>query len=160
VVTDLTDGVFRTGLVGVINSQSFYRISVPAGQIRLTIALSGGTGDGDLYVKQGSLPSLGSWDYRPYLGTSNETVVVDNPVSGDWFIMVNGYSAYSGARLLADYINVLPAAATPVITPAAGSYTSAVSVAISTPTLGATIHYTTNGDTPTPSSPVYGGRLP
>jgi hypothetical protein len=45
--------------------------------------------------------------------------------------------------------------ATPTFSPAAGTYTSAQSVAISTATTGATIHYTTDGSTPTASSPTY-----
>ena len=39
--------------------------------------------------------------------------------------------------------------ATPTFTPAAGTYSSAQSVTISTTTGGATIRYTTDGSTPT-----------
>jgi alpha-tubulin suppressor-like RCC1 family protein len=45
--------------------------------------------------------------------------------------------------------------ATPVLSPAGGPYTSSQSVSITTATTGATIHYTTDGSTPTTSSPVY-----
>lgn len=45
--------------------------------------------------------------------------------------------------------------ATPTFSPAGGAYTSAQSVTISCATEGATIRYTTNGTTPTASSPVY-----
>lgn len=50
--------------------------------------------------------------------------------------------------------------ATPTFTPAAGSYSSAQSVTISCTTSGATIHYTTDGSTPTSSSPTYTGAIP
>jgi kumamolisin len=46
-------------------------------------------------------------------------------------------------------------AATPVFSPPAGSYSSAQGVSIADSTNGATIYYTTNGTTPTTSSPVY-----
>lgn len=48
---------------------------------------------------------------------------------------------------------------TPVITPPAGTYTSAVEVAISTATPAATIHYTVDGSEPDTTSQVYGGTF-
>ncbi len=47
--------------------------------------------------------------------------------------------------------------ATPVFSPPGGTFTTQVSISISTATPGATIHYTTDGSTPTTSSAVYGG---
>ena len=51
--------------------------------------------------------------------------------------------------------NPLPTAATPTFTPAPGTYTSAQSVTLLDTTNNAVIYYTTNGTTPTTSSPVY-----
>lgn len=45
--------------------------------------------------------------------------------------------------------------ATPTFSPSSGSYTDSVEVTISCATEGATIHYTTNGSTPTSESPEY-----
>lgn len=50
-------------------------------------------------------------------------------------------------------------AATPTFSPAAGTYTGAISVTISSATSGATIRWTDNGSTPTASSPVYSGPM-
>jgi hypothetical protein len=52
-----------------------------------------------------------------------------------------------------------PQAATPVISPAAGSYPSSVAVSITDSTSGSTIYYTTNGTTPTTSSAKYTGAF-
>ena len=50
--------------------------------------------------------------------------------------------------------------ATPTFSPAAGSYTAAQTVSISTTTSApTTIYYTTNGSTPTTSSTVYSGPI-
>ena len=49
--------------------------------------------------------------------------------------------------------------AMPTFTPSAGTYSSALAVTIFRSTAGATIHYTTDGSTPTASSPVYVGPI-
>ncbi len=102
-VKALTNGVPATGISGAANGAIYYSIEVPAGQAKLEIAMSGGTGDADLYVKQGSLPTTSSYDYRPYLVGNNETVNVESPKAGTWYIMIRGYSDYSGITLLASY---------------------------------------------------------
>ncbi len=52
-----------------------------------------------------------------------------------------------------------PPAAAPQISPSAGTYSSTQSVQLLASTPGATIYYTTDGTTPTPSSLVYAGPL-
>lgn len=50
---------------------------------------------------------------------------------------------------------ILPKVSAPAFSPASGTYTTDQLVSISTETTGATIYYTTNGDTPTESSNLY-----
>jgi hypothetical protein len=54
---------------------------------------------------------------------------------------------------------VTPTTATPVFSPAAGTYSSSQTVTITDATSGSTIYYTTNGTTPTKSSSVYSGPI-
>jgi len=48
---------------------------------------------------------------------------------------------------------------TPVISPASGTYFDDIDVTITCATAGASIHYTTDGSTPTSASPVYTGAI-
>ncbi len=102
-IVTLANGVPVTGLSGAAASEKFFKIDVPAGQLKLEISMSGGTGDADLYVKKDALPTMTSYDYRPYLIGSEEAVTVNNPTAGSWYIMVKGYAAYSGLTLVASY---------------------------------------------------------
>ena len=102
-VTTLTNGMPIPGLLGSKGSETFYKIEVPIGQTKMEIQISGSSGDCDLYVKRDTLPTVASYDYRPYLVGSNEKVTIDNPVAGTWYLMLRGYTAYAGVTLLASY---------------------------------------------------------
>lgn len=103
VITPLTNSVPATGLGGPAAGELYFSIVVPAGQTKLEISISGGSGDADLYVKKGALPTTGSYDYRPYLSGNNESVSINNPAAATWYIMVRGFNAFSGVTLLASY---------------------------------------------------------
>ncbi|HUR81547.1 MAG TPA: M4 family metallopeptidase, partial [Thermoanaerobaculia bacterium] len=101
--TTLSNGVAVTGIGASTGSWVHYKITVPAGQSSLSIVMSGGTGDADMYVKRGAQPTSSVYDYRPYLNGNAETVTVTNPVAGDWYISLNAYSTFSGVTLKATY---------------------------------------------------------
>ena len=65
-------------------------------------------------------------------------------------------SAVSAAK----YTITFDTAAAPTFSPLPGTYTGSQTVSIAIATTGDTIRYTTNGDVPTPTSPIYSGRLP
>lgn len=96
----LTSGIAVTGLSGATSSNKTYAIEVPAGAASLKFELKGGSGDADLYVRFGAKPTTATWDYRPYLDGSNETVNAP-PKAGWWYVTVRGYSSYSGVSLKA-----------------------------------------------------------
>lgn len=101
VATPLTNGVALARLAGATDSEQVYQIDVPFGRSKLEIRISGGTGDCDLYVKKGTLPTPEVYDYRPYLLGNNESVVVNEPAAGTWYILLKGYRAYADVTLVA-----------------------------------------------------------
>lgn len=101
--TVLSNGVAVAGLSDVSAGQKFFSLVVPAGQTSLSFKLTGGSGDPDLYVRNGSHPTTSVFDCRPYLNGSNETCTFTNPAAGTWYVMVRGYTAYSGASLTGTY---------------------------------------------------------
>jgi Zn-dependent metalloprotease len=132
----LTNAVAVTGIGASTGAWKHYKITVPASQTSLAIVMSGGTGDGDLYVKLGSQPTSSSYNYRPYLSGNNETVNVTNPAAGDWYISIYAYSTFASVTLKATYAGtVTPPACTSVSGSLSGTgaqylsaqYTSSVS---------------------------------
>ncbi len=99
----LTNGSTLTGISGSRSSQKSYTMIVPNGATNLRFVMSGGSGDADLYVKFGSVPSTSNYDCRPYLGGNNETCTISNVQAGTYHVMLRGYSAYSGVSLTGSY---------------------------------------------------------
>jgi len=101
-----------------------YFINVPINATNLVIAISGGTGDADLYVNQGSEPSASSYSCRPYQSGNNETCTVSAPTSGLWYVNLNAYSAFSGVSLTASYDVAQPPTNTAPVVYINGPYTA------------------------------------
>ena len=102
------------------------------------------------YTIDGTTPTINSLVYRAPLVVSTTTTVRA-------IATASGFSTSGVASATYTITAAKQATATPTFSLAAGMYTTAVTVVIVDPTPGATIHYTTNGATPTTSSPVYSG---
>ena len=76
-----------------------YTLDLAEGYADLTVSLSGGTGDADLYVTQGKQSTTSTYDCRPYKNGNNETCNFTDPAKGLWHVDVYGYSAASGITL-------------------------------------------------------------
>lgn len=93
----------RTNLSGAANSETRFELAVPANASNLSIATSGGTGDLDLYVRQGTAPTTSNYTCRPYASGNTENCTFAAPAAGTWHILLQGYSSYSGATLTVSY---------------------------------------------------------
>ena len=76
-----------------------YTLALGSDYSTLSVSISGGTGDADLYVNYGSASSTSSYDCRPYQTGNTESCTFNNPASGTWYIDLRGYSAASGVTL-------------------------------------------------------------
>lgn len=99
----LENGVAKTGLSGAKGNQQFFTLDVPAGATDLKFTMAGGSGDADLYVKFGSNPSTSSYACRSWNSGNSETCTISNAQAGTYHVLVNAYSAYSGASLTGSF---------------------------------------------------------
>jgi hypothetical protein len=100
--SQLQNGVPVTGLAGAGAAELRFTFEVPAGVSNATFQLSGGTGDADLYVRYGTPPTTSTYDCRPYID-GNEEICAMPATAGTWYVMVHGYSAFSGVTLVGRY---------------------------------------------------------
>ncbi len=98
--TTLRNGVPVSGLAAASgNWTSTYTLVVPAGASNLTFVASGGSGDGDLYVRRGSEPTTTAYDCRPYTSGNNETCTFAAPTAGTYYVRIRAYATFSGVTL-------------------------------------------------------------
>ena len=107
-----------------------------------------GNGDGSFQTGSGfggghGTEELAAADFN---GDGRTDIAVANRGSNDVSVLINR--------------TVTAPAAAPTFNPAPGTYSHPLNVALATSTGGATIHYTTDGSTPTTASAVYTGPIP
>lgn len=104
---ELTKGQALTGQSAAINQESIYYIDVPANTTNITMSISGGSGDADLYVKKNTIPTTNDYDCRPFRNGNTESCNVSQG-EGRYYVMLKAYSSYSNVTIMADYENSTP----------------------------------------------------
>ena len=94
-----TDSLSETGISVSKESWVYYELDVPANASSLSVSVSGGKGDVDLYVNDGNKPGINTFECRPYLIGNDESCSISNPAEGTWYIGIYGYTAASGVSL-------------------------------------------------------------
>ena len=108
----------QTGLTKTAGNWYYFGpYTTTGGTSRLVVTTSGGTGDGDLYVRQGSNPTTSAYNCASTGNTTAETCDITDPVPGNYYI---GFYAYSdianvtiNAQTASGYWNTSVTLATP-----------------------------------------------
>ncbi len=99
----LSNGVPVTGLGATTGNWVHYTMVVPAGATNLRFVTSGGSGDGDMYVRFGAQPTTSTYNCRPYLSGNNETCNITTAQAGTYHVSVRAYSTFSGLSLTGSF---------------------------------------------------------
>ena len=105
------------------------------------------------YTTNGSEPTSASLQYLIPISISSTSTLKAKAFKSGMTDSITSSATYS-------IDSKPPLVATPIFTPAAGTFTSHPAVTISCSTIGATIRYTTYGGEPTRASPQYTGPIP
>lgn len=101
--TELTNGVAKTSQSASKGNELGFYIDVPAGASNLSVDVSGGSGDADLYLRYGSKPTSSTYDCRPYKNGNAESCTVSAPQAGTYYIVLKAYAAFSGVSVKASF---------------------------------------------------------
>jgi len=86
------DSISQSGISGSRNGWVNFQLDVPAGQSRVTVAISGG-------LRRGANPTTSTYDCRPFRNGNSETCTFNTPQAGTYFIRLRGYRSFSGVTL-------------------------------------------------------------
>jgi hypothetical protein len=98
---ELQSGVPVSNLSGAQNDELDYFINTTQNDTNVTVNISGGSGDADLYVRSGAVPTKTTYDCRPYASGNNESCDIPVATPGTVNVKLIGYSAFSGVTLVA-----------------------------------------------------------
>ncbi|WP_144392392.1 M4 family metallopeptidase [Pleionea sediminis] len=98
----LENGAAKTQLSASRGQDIEFTMEVPAGATDINFAMSGGSGDADLYVKFGSAPTDSSYDCRPYKSGNSESCTGEDS-GGTYYVRIKAYSSFSGVSLVGSY---------------------------------------------------------
>ena len=110
------------------------------------------TGGATIYYTMGENPAdptSSSTTYSSPITITEATTIKAIAIKSNW----------TDSEVVSAEYTILAPAATPTFSPAAGTYTTAQTVELSSTTEGATIYYTTDGTDPTTSSNVYSSPI-
>lgn len=103
VTGELVNGDSVPGLGENAGQYVYFYIDIPSGASDFNVNLTGGSGDADLYVREGTQPTTGTYDCRSWASGNTESCSFASPTGGRYHIGLYAYSTFSGATLSVNY---------------------------------------------------------
>src|SRR5690606_4798000 len=75
----------------------------PSNATHLAVGTTGTDGDADLYVRHERLPDTGSSACKSTSPFATESCTVERPAAGNWYVLIDAFTAYSGLTLRASF---------------------------------------------------------
>ncbi|MCC4614983.1 S8 family serine peptidase [Xanthomonas campestris pv. asclepiadis] len=101
--TTLTSNAARSGLAAATGGSLYYQVNVPAGTRSLRVALSGGSGNADLSLRPGALPSDTAYSCRSAVVGNADSCTLTAPAAGVYYVRLKATLAFSAVTLVATY---------------------------------------------------------
>lgn len=99
--TPLTPNVVLGNQAGALNAETLYHLDLAEVPNNLSFSTNGGSGNLNMYVKYGSLPTSTVADCKAEASGNTEVCNINNPQAGRYYVLLKGQAAYNGANLLA-----------------------------------------------------------
>ncbi|KQQ83023.1 peptidase S8 [Xanthomonas sp. Leaf131] len=101
--TTLASNAARSGLASAAGGSLYYQVNVPAGTRSLRVALSGGSGNADLSLRAGALPSDTTYSCRTAVVGNADSCTLTAPAAGVYYVRLKATLAFSAVNLVATY---------------------------------------------------------
>jgi serine protease len=98
----LENGVAKTSLSANKDEAVNFSFAVPGDASNLNFVTTGGSGDSDMYVRYGAVPTTDAYDCRPYKN-GNEETCTPAVQTGTYHVMLQAYASFSGLSLTASF---------------------------------------------------------
>ncbi|MFY0567951.1 PPC domain-containing protein [Archangium lansingense] len=102
--TTLSNGVPAVGVGATTGNWScIYKLYVPTGATRVEFTTSGGTGNGDLFVRREASPTETVYDCKSSYSTNTESCSVTVTTPGTYYARLYGTGTFSGVGITGTY---------------------------------------------------------
>ena len=101
---ELTNGIAATPLGANVDQGLIFSFTVPAGKTSLSFTSANGSGDADMYIRRGSIPTRQSYECKSDGPTTSELCSFNSPQAGTYYVLLYAFSSISGVSLTAQYL--------------------------------------------------------